>query len=117
VLASGWEAPPFNVNNNYFNPDGSLSLEIKISAYMKLEKEAKTIVDNNGVAGGGVKEEGDATKAHRSFGGERRLLDKVAGLLGDKETSDVSISVVNREDEDIKTFYCHSIMLSGEEDN
>jgi len=41
------------------------------------------------------------------------LLNKIACLLGDKETSDVTISVVNEKDEEIGSFPCHSAILAG----
>jgi len=43
----------------------------------------------------------------------RTLLENVASLLGDQETSDVTISVISHNGLEIGKFYCHSAILSG----
>jgi len=48
-----------------------------------------------------------------SFDGGKRLLGKVASLLGDKETSDMGISVVDKDEKEIGNFPCHSAILVG----
>jgi len=52
-----------------------LAIELKLSIYAHVDLET--------VVGGGA----DASTALKEFGGEKRLLEKVASLLGDSETS------------------------------
>jgi len=81
--------------------DGSLTIELKLSIYLHVHLET--------VVGGGP----NALTALKEFGGEKRLLEKLASLLGDSETSDMTISVVNDEDKEQAELYCHSVILSG----
>jgi len=103
-----WKCELFSSKEDLFgyylnDEDGSLTIELKISAYLHVIPE--TVLLHGG--------EGDDMAAVMEFGGERRLLKKVALLMGDIETSDVVISLVCGIDDEIKRFYVHSAILSG----
>jgi len=102
-----WKCDFFSSKNDLFgyylnDEDGSLTIELKVSAYLHVTQ--KTVVHDGG---------GADLAAVQEFGGEWRLLEKVALLLGDKETSDVVISLDNGITGEIRRFYVHSAILSG----
>jgi len=90
---------------HFLDEGGSLAIELKLSIYVHVDLET--------VVGVGA----DASTALKEFGGEKRLLDKLASLLGDSETSDSTLSVVDEEDKEIAEFHCHSAILSGSNSN
>jgi len=73
--------------DHFLDADGSLTIELKLSIYLHVHLET--------VVGGGP----NALTALKEFGGEKRLLEIVASLLGDSQTSDMTVSVVD----DMKT--------------
>jgi len=90
--------------NNDNNGNGSLQVQLKVSAYLNVGQEM-LVVQQEG--------EGDASTAMNVFGGEKRLLDKVKSLMGDKKTCDVTLSVVSEDGTVIRRFPCHSFILLG----
>jgi len=61
-----------------------------------------------------VIEVGDQWPLTQISPGEQRLLERVKSLLGDEETSDVVILVMDDSDKEIGKFFCHMAILSGE---
>jgi len=91
--------------NNFVGVDNSVTLLLKVRAYQKSDGKV-AVADATPVK--------DATTAMKLFAkGQEKFLEKVGSLLGDEETSDVTISVVNDEGKEIRKFHCHRIILSG----
>jgi len=84
--------------------DDSVTLLLKVRAYLKTD-------GNVAVATPG--EDCWIAPMKMFAKGQQTVLEKVGSLLGDEETSDVTISVVNGEGEEIRKFYCHCSILSG----
>jgi len=105
-----WKCELFSPKKDLFGyvneeaADGSLTFELKVSAYLHV---SPTTV----VQGGGGEVVGDDKIAIKELGGGGKRL--LGLLLGDMETSDVIISLVNDEGKEIGRFFCHSRILSG----
>jgi len=85
--------------------DNSVVLLLKVRAYLKTEWKV-AVADATPVE--------DAHTAIKLFAkGQQKVLKNVGSLLGDEETSDVTISVVNDEGKEIRKFHCHCNILSG----
>jgi len=89
--------------------DGSLTIELKVSAYLHV---SPTTVVHGSHGGGEGGDDKTKTAVKELLEGEKRLLGL---LLGDK--SDVVISLVNDDGKEIGRFFCHSRILSGNVDS
>jgi len=87
----------------YLDSDGCLVLDLKVSVIFEVDGNKTT-----------VHEEGNQFALMKISLGERRLIESVKSLLGDEETSDVVIKVVDEADMEIGKFCCHIAILSGE---
>jgi len=98
---------------DYLDSEGAMTLRISLDAFY--HDPATTNDDTGGVATTMVRNEDLNLSLEEKFlvGKEPVHVNKVACLLGDKETSDVSICVVNEKDEEIGSFPCHSAILAG----
>jgi len=91
--------------NHFLGLDDSVTLRLKVRAYLKTDWNYAVALTTP------VK---DANTAIKLLGiGQEKVLEKVGSLLGDKETSDVTISVVDEEGKEIREFHCHCVILSG----
>jgi len=109
-----WKCELFSPKEDLFGyvneeaADGSLTIELKVSAYLHVSPT--TVV--HGAHGGGEGGD-DKTAVKELLGGEKRLLGL---LLGDK--SDVVISLVNEDGKDLgMRVFCHSRILAGNVDS
>jgi len=109
-----WKCELFSPKEDLFSyvneegADGSLTIELKVSAYLHVTPT--TVVH----VGGEVDGE-DKTAVKELLGEGKRPLGLV---LGDKKTSDVVISLLNEDGKDIGgRFFCHSRILSGNVDS
>jgi len=96
--------------------DGSLSLQLGVKVYYGNGMgKSRTVVATKGDHEAVATPETDACTAMKMFakGQEEKVLERVGSLLGDEETSDVTISVVNGESKEIRKFHCHCRILSG----
>jgi len=97
--------------------DGSLSLQLGVKVYYgNGVGKPRTVVVTTGDHETVANPETDAhtDSAMKLFAKrQEKVLEKVGSLLGDEETSDVTISVVNHEGKEIRKFHCHCIILSG----
>jgi len=103
----GWE-PLFDLSDlsHYVDAQGSFNLKV----------EADFFVESDGVfeilpleGKGSASSEVESSKMRKDI-----ILKQVAALLGDEVTSDVHVSVFDKENAEIGSFFCHSAILSGE---
>jgi len=85
----------------FLDSNGSFTLTLKLSAYFKVDGGLKTIVTKR-----------EAPSTSKVFEWEKKLSGKVSSLLGNKDTCDVTISVVN-EGKEIGSVPSHSFILLG----
>jgi len=91
--------------DDYLDSEGSMTLHITLDAFYDPDGDSTTIVN---------KEDFNLSLEESFLEKAEPLPKKIACLLGDKETSDMSISVVNEKDEQIASFPCHSAILAGQ---
>jgi len=92
---------------NYLDEDGSLNLDFDVSVYIETNGAARYLFteDNTeNMTGLTV----DDNKFRSVI-----ILNQIGTLLGDKDSSDVIISVTENENGNRKEFFCHSAILSG----
>jgi len=97
----------FNVSyiNRYLDVEGSLNL--KVEAELFVESDGTTEI---------LPFEGKERRSSEveSFKMRKQIiLDQVACLFGDETTSDVVVSVFDKEEIEIGNFFCHSAILKG----
>jgi len=104
----GWENIfPLSEIDDYVDSDGSLKLKLKVAISSKQNEKREVVADDD-----------DSEKTARLTLEESLksgLLNGVASLLGDEESSDVTILVSKQAESPPipKKFYCHSAILSG----
>jgi len=92
---------------NYFlDSEGSLTLNLKTTFLSNVDKDKPLFTDE-----GGVSQIANQISLDRSIC--KTLLENIASLLGDQETSDVTISVLGDNGMEVGKFFCHSAILSG----
>jgi len=92
--------------NDYLDLDGAMTLKLCLVAHYDPndnDGDSTTFVTNGDRKLSSLKEKFL----------KKEPVYRVACLLGDKETSDMSICVVNEKDEEIARLPCHSAILSG----
>jgi len=92
---------------DYLDSEGSMSLKISLEASYRDPNGA------HGLSTTKVRNEDCKVSLEEKFLEKEPMMKKVACLLGNKEISDVSISIVNENNEEIARFPSHSTILSS----
>jgi len=91
--------------NNYLDAEGSFNLKVEAELFVESDGLAEILP----VEG----QEMGESEVQRCKLRKEILLGQVGSLLGDEITSDMIVSVVDKENVEVGIFFCHSVVLSG----
>jgi len=87
---------------------GEVSLNLNVFADFYVESDGIAEILEAKDERGGPQVEDKSLKMRKGI-----ILDQVASLLGDEVTSDVIVSLQDKDKKSCGNFYCHSYILSG----